>query len=147
MELEEAYNLIEKAVAAGRPANGYLVVGALRGMAGELAERVLRLLFGEGDLRAHPDVHRLAPEKKSRIISVDAVRTRLVDPVGATAFKGGWKAGVIYGADPALAGTFVVTDLQVAEPGGSSVVRSMIRAGWDEIIVAPNTGGVSIRWT
>ena len=99
MELEEAYNLIEKAVAAGRPANGYLVVGALRGMAGELAERVLRLLFGEGDLRAHPDVHRLAPEKKSRIISVDAVRTRLVDPVGATAFKGGWKAGVIYGAD------------------------------------------------
>ena len=30
MELEEAYNLIEKAVAAGRPANGYLVVGALR---------------------------------------------------------------------------------------------------------------------
>ena len=55
--------------------------------------------------------------------------------------------GVIYGADPALASTFVVTDIQVAEPGGSSVVRSMIRAGWDEIIVAPNTGGVSIRWT
>ena len=55
--------------------------------------------------------------------------------------------GVIYGADPALAGTFVVTDLQVAEPGGSSVIRSMIQAGWDEIIVAPNTGGVSIRWS
>ena len=55
--------------------------------------------------------------------------------------------GVIYGADPALAGTFVVTDLQVAEPGGSSVIRSMIQAGWDEIIVAPNTGGVAIRWS
>ena len=55
--------------------------------------------------------------------------------------------GVIYGADPALASTFVVTDIQVAEPGGSSVVRSRIEADWDEIIVAPNTGGVSIRWS
>ena len=55
--------------------------------------------------------------------------------------------GVIYGADPALASTFVVTDIQVAEPGGSSVVRSSIEASWDEIIVAPNTGGVSIRWS
>ncbi len=55
--------------------------------------------------------------------------------------------GVIYGADPALASTFVVTDIQVAEPGGSSIVRSRIQANWDEIIVAPNTGGVSIRWT
>ena len=55
--------------------------------------------------------------------------------------------GVIYGADPSLASTFVVTDIQVAEPGGSSVVRSVIQAAWDEIIVAPETGGVSIHWT
>ncbi len=55
--------------------------------------------------------------------------------------------GVIYGADPSLASTFVVTDIQVAEPGGSSVVRSRIEANWDEIIVAPPTGGVSIRWS
>ena len=54
--------------------------------------------------------------------------------------------GVIYGADPALAGTFVVTDIQVAEPGGSSVVRSVVQAAWDEIIVAPETGGVTITW-
>ena len=54
--------------------------------------------------------------------------------------------GVIYGADPALAGTFVVTDIQVAEPGGSSVVRSVIQAAWDEIITAPETGGISIQW-
>ena len=54
---------------------------------------------------------------------------------------------MIYGADPALAGTFVVTDIQVAEPGGSSVVRSVVQAAWDEIIVAPETGGVSIQWS
>ncbi|MGN0846908.1 MAG: hypothetical protein ACI4RA_05935 [Kiritimatiellia bacterium] len=99
MTVEAAYDRIEKAVAAGRPAHAYLVVGGVRGMAGELAERVLRLLFGEGDLRAHPDIHRLAPEKKSRIISVEAMRTRLIDPMGETAFQGGWKAGVVLGAD------------------------------------------------
>lgn len=99
MTVDEAYAQIEKAVGAGHPANGYLVVGGVRGMAGELADRVLRLLFGEGDLRSHPDVHRLAPEKKSRIISVEAMRTRLIDPVSETAFQGGWKAGIVYGAD------------------------------------------------
>lgn len=99
MTVDEAYAQIEKAVAAGRPANGYLVVGGVRGMGGALADRVLALLFGSGDLRSHPDIHRLAPEKKSRIISVEAMRTRLIDPMGATAFQGGWKAGVVYGAD------------------------------------------------
>ena len=99
MTVDEAYAQIAKAVAAGRPANGYLVVGGVRGMGGELSERVLKLLFGDGDLRAHPDVHRLAPEKKSRIISVEAMRTRMIDPMAQTAFQGGWKAGVVYGAD------------------------------------------------
>ena len=99
MTVDEAYGQIEKAVLAGRPANGYLVVGGVRGMGGELSERVLKLLFGDGDLRAHPDIHRLAPEKKSRIISVESMRTRLIDPMAQTAFQGGWKAGVVYGAD------------------------------------------------
>ncbi len=99
MTIDEAYAQIAKAVGSGHPANGYLVVGGVRGLAGELSERVLKLLFGEGDLRSHPDIHRLAPEKKSRIISVEAMRTRLIDPMGETAFQGGWKVGVVYGAD------------------------------------------------
>ena len=99
MSPDEAYLQIEKAVQTGRPANGYLLVGGVRGMAGAVAERVLKLLFGDGDLRSHPDIHRLAPEMKSRIISVEAMRTRLIDPMGSTAFQGGWKVGVVYGAD------------------------------------------------
>ncbi|MGN0853812.1 MAG: hypothetical protein ACI4Q3_10630 [Kiritimatiellia bacterium] len=100
MTVDEAFAQIERAVRGGHPAHGYLVVGGVRGMAGELAARVLRLLFGAAcDLRAHPDIHHLAPEKKSRIISVDAMRTRLIEPLGATSFQGGWKAGVIHGAD------------------------------------------------
>ena len=99
MTLDEAYDLICKAIDAGRPANGYLVVGGVRGLGAELADRVLRHLYGEVDLAAHPDIHRLSPEKKSRIISVEAIRERLIAPMDMTSFQGGWKAGVVFGAD------------------------------------------------
>jgi DNA polymerase-3 subunit delta' len=99
MDGDRAYELIERAVRAGRVANAYLLVGGVRGMAGELADRVLHLLFGTGDLRVHPDIHRLAPAKKTRIISVDAMRERMIEPMEKTTFMGGWKAGVVLGAD------------------------------------------------
>ena len=99
MDVDRAYGLIERAVKSGRVANAYLLVGSVRGMAGELADRVLHLLFGEGDLRVHPDIHRLVPAKKTRIISVDAMRERMIEPMEKTTFMGGWKAGVVLGAD------------------------------------------------
>lgn len=100
MTVEEAFERICRAIDAGRPANGYLVVGGVRGLGAELADRVLRYLYGtETDLMAHPDVHRLMPEKKSRIISVDAMREKLIAPMDMTSYQGGWKAGVVLGAD------------------------------------------------
>ena len=100
MTVDEAYDRICRAIDAGRPANGYLVVGGVRGLGAELADRVLRRLYGgEADLAAHPDIHRLAPEKKSRIISVDAMREKLISPMDMTSYQGGWKAGVVLGAD------------------------------------------------
>ena len=99
MTVDEAYERICRAIDAGRPANGYLVVGGVRGLGAELADRVLRHLYGDVDLAAHPDVHRLAPEKKSRIISVDAMREKLIAPMDMTSYQGGWKAGVVLGAD------------------------------------------------
>ena len=113
MTLDEAYDRICKAIDAGRPANGYLVVGGVRGLGSELADRVLRHLYGgEVDLAAHPDIHRLSPEKKSRIISVEAIRERLIAPMDMTSFQGGWKAGVLFGADrlrPEAANAFLKT--------------------------------------
>ena len=50
MTVDEAYDRICRAIDAGRPANGYLVVGGVRGMGGELSDRVLRHLFGDVDL-------------------------------------------------------------------------------------------------
>ena len=99
MTVDEAYDRICRAIDAGRPANGYLVVGGVRGMGGELSDRVLRHIFGDVDLLAHPDIHRLAPEKKSRIISVESMRTRLVGAMEMTSYQGGWKAGVVVNAD------------------------------------------------
>ncbi len=101
METEDAYTLIESAIAAGRPAHGYLIVGDVRGAALELAERVLERLFGPEHVkdRAHPDIHWLTPELKSRVISVESMHARLVDPMAQTAFAGGWKAGVVVSAE------------------------------------------------
>ena len=115
MELDSAHALILKAINDGRPAHGYLIVGGVRGMALELAYAVLRDLFpgvGEEGLKTHPDIHWLYPEKKSRIVSVESVHSKFIDPMSQTTFSGGWKVGVLMGADrlnPSGANAFLKT--------------------------------------
>ncbi len=102
MELDSAHALISAAIAGGRAAHGYLVVGGMRGMALDLARLVLRDLFpgvDEDGLAKHPDIHWLYPEMKSRVVSVSAMHEKLIAPISQTAFSGGWKAGVLVGAD------------------------------------------------
>ncbi|MBR2660563.1 MAG: hypothetical protein IKE15_04095 [Clostridia bacterium] len=55
--------------------------------------------------------------------------------------------GVAYAADPGIANTFVVTDMQVSVPGTSGVVRTVVPCAWDEKITAVRNGGVSIRFS
>ena len=115
MEFDSAHALIAKAIQEGRPAHGYLVVGGVRGMALDLARAVLQDLFPgveEDGLRTHPDIHWLYPEKKSRIVSVEAVHEKFIDPMAQTSFSGGWRVGVLVGADrlnPAGANAFLKT--------------------------------------
>lgn len=103
MEVDSAYSLIARAIDAGQTANGYLIVGDVRGNASELAGRILKKLFplaGEQiENRTHPDVVWLEPEGKSRIIKVESMREKLVEPMNSTSFSGGWKVGVVCGAD------------------------------------------------
>ena len=102
MELGSAHALIAKAIADGRPAHGYLVVGGIRGMAHDLAVAVLKDLFPgipEENLKTHPDIHWLYPEKKTRIVSVESVHAKFIEPMSQTSFAGGWKVGVLVGAD------------------------------------------------
>ena len=55
--------------------------------------------------------------------------------------------GVAYTADPAIADTFIVTDIQVAVPGSSSVVRDEVPCDWNGKITAIADGGVEIRFS
>lgn len=103
MEVAEAFSLISRAIDAGRAAHGYLIVGGVKTNAAELAELILRKLFpkeiAQLEAGSHPDVITLEPEGKARIITVESMREKIVGPMMATSFSGGWKVGVIYGAD------------------------------------------------
>ena len=55
--------------------------------------------------------------------------------------------GVAYAANPAISNTFVITDIQVAVPGESSMNRSIVSCGWNEKITVVRNGGVTIRFS
>ena len=103
MDVAEAYSLISRAIDTGHAAHGYLIVGDVRGNGSELVRRILLKLFPDATAQvesgSHPDVATLEPEGKARIISVESMRERIVAPMSTTAFSGGWKVGVISGAD------------------------------------------------
>lgn len=103
MEVDEAFSLISRAIDEGRAAHGYLVCGDLDGGSKELTDRILAKLFPEDAARletgAHPDVSRVEPEGAKRIITVKSMRERILDPMATSSFSGGWKVGVIVGAD------------------------------------------------
>lgn len=103
MEVAEAFSLISRAIDIGRVANGYLVVGDLRGSCETLTEMVLKKLFPNEleqiGSKTHPDVAWLEPTGAKRIITIGLMRERIVEPMAVTSFSGGWKVGVIVGAD------------------------------------------------
>ena len=54
--------------------------------------------------------------------------------------------GIIYAANPEIANTFIVTDIQVAAMGASAVARDKIDCGWNEKITAVEDGGVTVNY-
>jgi DNA polymerase-3 subunit delta' len=113
MQADAAFEMIRFAFRNNRSAHAYLLAGAPRGGAGDVAMRVLQMLFCQAKdgpcgtclrcrqirERTWADVFWLQPEKKSRIISVDSMREQLLAKLTLTSFVGGWKAGVIVDAD------------------------------------------------
>ena len=55
--------------------------------------------------------------------------------------------GVAYAADPSIANTFIITDIQVSALGAQSVARDKIDCAWNEKITCIRNGGVSIRFS
>lgn len=122
MELDEAFDLISRAIDTGHAAHGYLIVGDVRGNCSELVGRILRKLYPDAvaqvEANAHPDVFMLEPSGKSRTIKVEktttdpspGMRDAIVEPMSTMSFSGGWKVGVIVSADrmqPAAANAFL----------------------------------------
>ena len=54
--------------------------------------------------------------------------------------------GIAYAAAPEIAKDFVILDIQVSEPGASSVVRDRITCSWNENVSCLANGGVSYQW-
>ena len=54
--------------------------------------------------------------------------------------------GVAYAADPSIANTFVILDIQVSLPGAQSVIRDVVNCAWNEKVVCLRNGGVSYQW-
>lgn len=113
MNIDDTFQMVKRAIDVGRPANGYLIVGPVRGLAMDLAVRILQTLFCKSETKpcmacdacrhvvehATADIHWIFPEKKSRIISAEQIREKLLREVTQTAFEDGWKAGVLVGVD------------------------------------------------
>ena len=111
MNLPDAYELISRAIDGGHAANGYLICGDINGGCLELTKHLLFKLFpaerSQIENMCHPAVVYLRPTGKSRTIKVargkdDAgpgMRDGLIDVMSTTAFSGGWKVGIVVGAD------------------------------------------------
>ena len=81
MRLDDTFALVKRAIAAGRPAHGYLIIGPVRGAAMELALRILQTLFCQAENkpcgccdgcrrvieRIETDIHWIFPENSHRI--------------------------------------------------------------------------------
>lgn len=93
---------LRQAFDCGRPANGYIVLGPVRGEGTELAEWLGRRLLGDLPTVAehtHPDMPWFEPVKKSRVIDVRTVTERILPFLQQTSLSGGWKIAVIVSAD------------------------------------------------
>lgn len=112
MTAEKAYELMRNAFTAERYAQAYIIAAPPRGSGGALVEKMLQWFFcnasprgcGEcADCRrvaehAVPDLLWIEPQMKSRQISVEEIR-EMEKRVYRTSFSGGWRSGVISGAD------------------------------------------------
>ncbi|MDD2599491.1 MAG: hypothetical protein PHO37_09735 [Kiritimatiellae bacterium] len=114
MLIDETFEMVKHAFESGKPAHGYLITGPLRGLVMDLTIRILQYLFCESQSvkpcgicngcrkvreRTQVDIEWIYPEKKSRVISIENIRENLLAKVSQSSMQGGWKAGVIVGAD------------------------------------------------
>jgi DNA polymerase-3 subunit delta' len=110
---EEAFRLLEKALAEGRLGHAYLISGAPGSGVQEFASELAALYLGGGAVTVEqdPDFHAVEPCSKSRRILTDQIR-ELEGAIHRTPAKGFRKVAVIRDADrlmPHAANAFLKT--------------------------------------
>jgi DNA polymerase-3 subunit delta' len=120
---EEAFRLLEKALAEGRLGHAYLISGVPGSGVQEFANEVAGLFLGTGAIHVQqdPDFHAIQPGSKSRRILTEEVRG-LEHAIHRTPEKGSRKVGVIRAADrmmPQAANAFLKT---LEEPPAGSLL-------------------------
>jgi len=124
-EVGDTLGDLRRSIDANRLGHAYVIVGSPQTGGKDFAVRALQLLYCPSDDRPcgscdacrrvagehHPDVVWLEPRSKGRQILVDEIR-HLNQRIATTSYEGGWKAGVILGADrmyPTAANAFLKT--------------------------------------
>ena len=120
---EEAFRLLEKALAEGRLGHAYLISGVPGSGVQEFANEVAGLFLGTGAIHVQqdPDFHAIQPGSKSRRILTEEVRG-LEHAIHRTPDKGSRKVGVIRAAErmmPQAANAFLKT---LEEPPAGSLL-------------------------
>ena len=110
---DAAFQLLATAHAQDRLAHAYLITGPAGSGKLALATRLAGLLLGMRDAAAlaHPDVHRVEPESKSRRIVIEQIRD-LERVLHMRSLHGGKKIGLLLDADrlqPQAANAFLKT--------------------------------------
>jgi DNA polymerase-3 subunit delta' len=110
---DAAFQLLATAHAQDRLAHAYLIAGPAGSGKLALATRLAGLLLGtrDADALAHPDVHRVEPESKSRRIVIEQIRD-LEHELHMRSLHGGRKIGLLLDADrlqPQAANAFLKT--------------------------------------
>lgn len=114
MNPTEAFEIVKQSYKNGRMPHAYIVCGSPRGNGLKIAEKITAFLLCTDDAKRpcgvcdaclnalehkHVDAIWIEPEKKSRIISVDAMREQIVAWEEMGSYAGGWKIAVILFAD------------------------------------------------
>ena len=114
MNPSEVFEIVKQSFKNGRMPHAYIVCGSPRGNGIAMAETISAFMLCTDDAKRpcrvcdaclnalahkHVDAIWIEPEKKSRIISVDAMRKQIVSWEEKGSYAGGWKIAVVLFAD------------------------------------------------
>ncbi len=94
------FDRVRRSHAEGRLAHAFVIVGSPQETGFQFAEAMIRLVLGPevANVRQHPDVLWVEPQKKSRVIDIDSMR-EVNKFVSQKSYVGGWKVIAIMYAD------------------------------------------------